>query len=74
MDVQSAVQILLSIIMAGVSFWVKSLREDIKFMQAQLQRTREEYVHKDDLKDLKHEITNRFDKLEDLILRRGVNG
>ena len=67
MDLATVVQILLGAIMTGIGFWVKSHREDIKGLQAQLQRTREEYVHKNDLRELKTEMSHRFDKLEELI-------
>lgn len=39
-------------------------------LETKLQDTREEYVHKDDIRDLKVEINHRFDKLEDLIQKR----
>lgn len=67
MDVTSTVQLLLGLVMTGISFWIKSQREDIKHLQAQLQNTREEYVHKNDLRELKTEMSHRFDKLEELI-------
>lgn len=36
----------------------------------QLSKVREEYVHKEELKDWKNEILKRFDKLEDHLLKR----
>lgn len=67
MDVNWVIQILLGCVMTGISFWIKSQREDIKHLQAQLANTREEYVHKNDLRELKTEMSHRFDKLEELI-------
>lgn len=67
MGIDIVIQILLGAIMTGIGFWVKSQREDIKEIQAQLQKTREEYVHKNDLRELKTEMSHRFDKLEELI-------
>lgn len=67
MEVTWLIQILLGAIVTGISFWVKTQREDIKALQTQLQKTREDYVHKNDMRELKVEMTHRFDKLEELI-------
>lgn len=67
MDLTLVVQILLGALMTGIGFWVKSQRADIELIRSQLQRTREEYVHKNDLRELKTEMSHRFDKLEELI-------
>jgi len=67
MDLSWAVQILLGMVMTGISIWVKAQREDLKELQIQLQKTREDYVHKNDLRELKVEMSHRFDKLEELI-------
>ena len=67
MDLTLVIQILLGLIMTGGGFWVRTLREDIKHLQNQVQRTREEYVHKNDMRELKVEMSHRFDKLEELI-------
>ena len=61
------VQLLFGAVMTGAGFWLKSIREDLKSQQALLQKTREEYVHKNDMRELKTEMSHRFDKLEDLI-------
>lgn len=70
MDFANSIQLLMGLVMTGISFWIKTQREDIKQLQQHLQKTREEYVHKDDLKELKSELNHRFDKLEDLIQKR----
>lgn len=67
MDVSMVIQILFGVIMTGTGFWVKSLTADIKAIQVQLQQTRENYVHKNDMRELKVEMSHRFDKLEELI-------
>lgn len=64
------VQILAGAIMAVIGFWVKSISSDLKELQKALFDTREDYVKKDDLKELKVELNTRFDKLEDLIEKR----
>ena len=67
MDMATVVQILFGVIMTGFGFWVKSHRADIENLRSQIQKTREDYVHKSDLRELKVEMTHRFDKLEELI-------
>ena len=67
MDLSMVIQILLGAIMTGIGFWVKSQRADIEHLRAQIQKTREDYVHKNDMRELKVEMTHRFDKLEELI-------
>ena len=67
MDMATVVQILFGVIMTGIGFWVKSQRADIEGLRSQIQKTREDYVHKSDLRELKVEMTHRFDKLEELI-------
>lgn len=56
--------------------WVlKTMYTEIKELKKELQDTRERYVHKDDLKDLKQEVHNRFDKLEEIMLyKRNKDG
>lgn len=70
MELSVVIQILLGAIVSGVMIWVKSVSGDLRALQKQLADTREEYVKKDDLKELKSEINTRFDKLEDLIQKR----
>ena len=70
MELSVVIQILLGAIVSGVMIWVKSVSGDLRTLQKQLADTREEYVKKDDLKELKVEINTRFDKLEDLIQKR----
>ena len=70
MELSVVIQILLGAIVSGVMIWVKSVSGDLRTLQKQLADTREEYVKKDDLKELKSEINTRFDKLEDLIQKR----
>lgn len=61
------VQLLVGVVMTGIGFWVKSQRQEIQQLRDILARTREEYVRKEDLRELKTEMTHRFDKLEELI-------
>lgn len=59
-----------SFIVAIMGFMLKSARDDLENLKAQLAKTREDYVHKDDLKELKQELAHRFDRVENLILNR----
>lgn len=51
-------------------YMYKSAVRRIDRIEDTVQKTREEYVHKDDLRELKSDINHRFDKLEDLIEKR----
>lgn len=52
--------------------WYREREKDtrIKALETKLAETREQYVQKSDLKDLKSDINSRFDRLEDLIQKR----
>lgn len=58
------------ILMTLLWYMYKSAIRRVEILEIKVQDTREEYVHKDDLRDLKQEINHRFDKLEDLIQKR----
>lgn len=55
--------------------WYRMKEKDVRLerLEQRLAETREQYVHKDDLKEWKQEINHRFDKLETLI-RGNVHG
>jgi len=58
------------ILMTVLWYLYKSAIRRVENLEVKLQTTREEYVHKDDIRELKVEINHRFDKLEDLIQKR----
>ena len=66
------VQFLGCLIMGMLWYRDKEKDRKIEKLETRLQDTREQYVHKDDLKDLKQELWHRFDKLEDLINEKGM--
>lgn len=59
-----------TLIITIFGFLLKSYRDDVEGLKSQLAKTREEYVHKDDLKELKQELAHRFDRVENLIMSR----
>lgn len=58
--------------MSVIWYQIRSRDQEIKDIKKSLQDTREQYVHKDDLRELKLELNHRFDKLEDLIQKRNT--
>lgn len=61
----------LSIMLMTVLWYLHKERDTkIDKLSAKLQETREQYVHKDDLRELKLELGHRFDKLEELLRER----
>lgn len=58
------------ILMTVLWYLYRSAIDRVKVLEIRMQETREAYVHKDDLRELKSEINHRFDKLEDLIQKR----
>lgn len=65
-----AVNGLLGVLMTVLWYREREKDSKIKELSSKLADTREQYVHKSDLKDLKTDINNRFDRLEDLIQKR----
>lgn len=64
---------LLSIVIAGVGFWVKSWVSEVTRLQILLNRTREEYVTKTESSAQMDRVMNRLDGLDakiDRILER----
>jgi len=61
----------LSVMLMTVLWYIhKDRGHKLEQLERRLQETREQYVHKDDLKDLKLELNHRFDKLEDILQKR----
>ena len=55
---------LLSIIITGIGFWVKSVTNEITRLQILLNRTREEYITKQDSWDQMNRLMTRLDGLD----------
>lgn len=68
MDILWITQTLLGIVISVMGWVLKTMYTEIKELKKEIQDTREKYVHKDDLKDLKQELLGRFDKLEEIVL------
>lgn len=60
-------QFLSGLVIALLSFLMYSTRDELASMRLTLSKTREDYVHNDDLRDLKQDLSHRFDRLENLI-------
>ena len=55
---------LLSIVVTGIGFWVKSWTNEITRLQILINRTREEYVTKADSSDQMNRVMTRLDGLD----------
>lgn len=49
---------------------IKYIHQEIRDLKKQNQNTREQFVHKEDLKEFKNDLNRRLDELKDLILYR----
>lgn len=70
MDVVWIVTILTNIVVGGMAYVLKTLYKELHDLRDAVQSTREQYVHKEDLRQMKEELTNRFDRLEDILINR----
>lgn len=64
MEVDAMWSGLLSIIIAGIGFWVKSVTNEITRLQILLNRTREEYITKQDSWSQMNRLMTRLDGLD----------
>lgn len=55
---------LLSIVVTGIGFWVKSWTNEITRLQILINRTREEYITKADSSDQMNRVMTRLDGLD----------
>ena len=55
---------LLSIVITGIGFWVKSWTNEITRLQILINRTREEYITKADSSDQMNRLMTRLDGLD----------
>jgi Tfp pilus assembly protein PilO len=73
MEVDAILNILFGVVIAGISWWLKTQREELDRLRILLNRTREEmakeYVTKSDSSEVLSQIMNKFDRLEEKIDR-----
>lgn len=73
MEVDVILNILFGIVIAGISWWLKTQREELDRLRILLNRTREEmakeYVTKSDSSQVLSQIMSKFDRLEEKIDR-----
>ena len=61
MEVDAMWSALLSIVITGIGFWVKSWTNEITRLQILINRTREEYITKADSSDQMNRLMTRLD-------------
>jgi hypothetical protein len=64
------INILSNIVIGCLGWALKTLYAEQKVLRQMLQDTREDYVQKQDLHQMRTDFTMRFDRLENLILRQ----
>lgn len=73
MEVDAILNILFGVVIAMISWWLKTQREELDRLRILLNRTREEmakeYVTKSDSSEVLSQIMNKFDRLEEKIDR-----
>ncbi len=57
-----------NIVIAGMGWVMKSMYTEIKDLRQMIQATREDYVHRDDIRDFRQEIVQRLDRVEKLLI------
>lgn len=64
------ITILTNIVVGCMGWILKTMHSETRELRKVLQNTREDYVRKEDLKQLKDELSLRFDRLESIILNK----
>lgn len=64
MEVDAMWSGLLSLVVTGIGFWVKSVTNEITRLQILLNRTREDYITKVDSSDQMNRLMTRLDSLD----------
>ena len=73
MEMDAILNILFAVVISGLSWWIKTQKEELDRVRILLNRTREEmskeYVTKSDSNQVLMQIMSKFDKLEEKIDR-----
>lgn len=72
MDAVVIAQILITVVLAGMGWFLNNLHSELTSQKELLRDTREKYVHKDEIKELKQSIEKRFDRLENILLKQSI--
>ena len=71
MEMDAILNILFAVVISGLSWWIKTQKEELDRVRILLNRTREEmakeYVTKSDSNQVLLQIMNKFDRLEEKI-------
>jgi Tfp pilus assembly protein PilO len=71
MEMDAILNILFAVVISGLSWWIKTQKEELDRVRILLNRTREEmakeYVTKSDSNQVLSQIMNKFDRLEEKI-------
>ena len=71
MEMGAILNILFAVVISGLSWWIKTQKEELDRVRILLNRTREEmakeYVTKSDSNQVLSQIMNKFDRLEEKI-------
>jgi Tfp pilus assembly protein PilO len=71
MEMDAILNILFAVVISGLSWWIKTQKEELDRVRILLNKTREElgkdYVSKTDSNQVLSQIMNKFDRLEEKI-------
>lgn len=69
MEMASLIDILLGVVIAGAAWWIKTTSDEVKRLGILLNRTREEYATKSELRDDMDRLMEALHRVEDKLDR-----
>lgn len=65
MEMHNLVDMLIALVVAGGGWWVKSMSDEVKRVQILINKTREDYATKFELRDDMHRVMEALHRVED---------
>ncbi len=65
MEMNNLVDMLIALVVAGGGWWVKSMSDEVKRVQILINKTREDYATKFELRDDMHRVMEALHRVED---------
>jgi len=65
MEMHNLIDLLIALVVAGGGWWVKSMSDEVKRIQILVNKTREDYATKFELRDDMHRVMEALHRVED---------
>ena len=65
MEMQNLIDLLIGLVIAGGGWWVKSMSDEVKRIQILVNKTREDYATKFEVRDDMHRVMDALHRVED---------